>query len=237
MKQTTQLNYSVGEKLLLPRPVERVNYIVQNCTGKRVLDLGCYDETALIKENTGKYLFTEISKVAELHFGVDNSSKLPETGISYSDTGKIFKGDIYNLHQMNFGNTEFDVIVAGELIEHLPNTLDFFKHIKKQYAGKKMICSTPNTTSLSNIVLALFKRESCHIDHLQVYSYKTLNTLCKLAGFTAWEIIPYHVKFTEMIMRSKGIKKIFVSSAEKLVNTVETIFPMIAGGNIVAIDI
>ena len=43
-------------------------------------------------------------------------------------------------------------------------------------------------------------------------------------------------KSAEMKTR-KGIKKIFVSSAEKLVNTVETIFPMIAGGNIVAIDI
>ena len=232
-----KLSYTVGEKLLLPRPVERVSYIVEMCAGKNVLDLGCYDETALIKENTGKYLFTEISSVAKLHFGVDNSAQLPDTGITYSDKEKIFKGDIYNLHQMNFSDTEFDVIIAGELIEHLPNTLDFFKHIKQQYSGKKMICSTPNTTSFSNIVLALFKRESCHIDHLQVYSYKTLNTLCKLAGFTAWEIIPYHVKFTEMIMRSNGVKKLFVSSSEKLVNGVEVLFPMIAGGNILSIDI
>ncbi|MFK5073259.1 hypothetical protein ACI4BE_27425, partial [Klebsiella pneumoniae] len=111
----------------------------------------CYDETALIKENSGKYLFTEISGVASLHFGVDNSMQLPDSGIYYTDTEKIFKGDIYQLHQIDFGDITFDIIIAGELIEHLPNTLHFFSYIKKQYTGKKMICSTPNTTSFSNI--------------------------------------------------------------------------------------
>jgi len=232
-----KLSYTPGEKLSVPRPVNRVNYIVEMCIGKNVLDLGCYDETALIKENTGKYLFTEISKVAKLHFGVDNSAQLPTEGITYSPTEKIIKGDIYNLHQMDFNQAQFEVIVAGELIEHLPNTLDFFKHIKQQYAGKKLICSTPNTTSFSNIALAFFKRESCHVDHFQVYSYKTLNTLCRVAGFTAWKIIPYHVKFTEMIERSGGLKKLLVSTSEKIVNGVESLFPLVAGGNILEIDV
>ncbi len=232
-----QLNYTPGEKLFVPSPVERVGYITNACVGKNVLDLGCYDETALVKENTGKYLFAEISKTAKLHIGVDNSASLPDDGITYSATEKILKGDIYNLHQMDFGNIKFDVIVAGELIEHLPNTLDFFKHIKQNYAGKRLICSTPNTTSLSNIVLSLFKRESCHVDHLQVYSYKTLNTLCRWAGFNSWKIIPYHVKFTEMIMRSGGIKKAMVFFSEKTVNTLELLFPLTGGGFIVDIEI
>jgi len=38
-------------------------------------------------------------------------------------------------------------------------------------------------------------------------------------------------------MRSNGVKKLFVSSSEKLVNGVEVLFPMIAGGNILSIDI
>jgi hypothetical protein len=231
------LNYTPGEKLLVSRPFERVRYITNACTNKKVLDLGCYDETALVKENTGKYLFSEISKVAKLHIGVDNSTRLPDEGITYSTSEKILKGDIYNLKEMDFGNVDFDIIIAGELIEHLPNTLDFFKHIKQHYAGKQLICSTPNATSLSNILLALFKRESCHIDHLQVYSFKTLNTLCRLAGFKNWKIIPYHVKFTEMIMRSNGIKKTLVTLSEKTVNSVEFIFPLTAGGMILDINI
>jgi hypothetical protein len=58
-----------------------------------------------------------------------------------------------------------------------------------------------------------------------------------LAGFKNWKIIPYHVKFTEMIMRSNGIKKTLVTLSEKTVNSVEFIFPLTAGGMILDINI
>lgn len=123
------------------------------------------------------------------------------------------------------------------MIEHLPHTLDFFKLVKEQFGNKKIICSTPNATSISNIVLAFCKRESCHIDHYQVYSYKTLNTLCRAAGFKQWKIIPYHVKYTEMILRSKGLKKLLVQFCEKMINWAEYLFPLTSGGFIIDIDI
>jgi hypothetical protein len=58
-----------------------------------------------------------------------------------------------------------------------------------------------------------------------------------VAGFNNWKIIPYHVKFTEMIERSVGIKKLFVSTSEKIVNGVEALFPLVSGGNILEIVI
>ncbi len=232
-----QLQYTPTERIQVPSPVTRIKYITEACTNKTVLDLGCYDETALIKNNTETYLFAAIDAVAKNHIGIDNSSLLPEEGITFSPTSRIIKGDIRSLKETNINPSEIDILIAGELIEHIPNTLDFFKTIKGEFANKKIICSTPNTTSLSNIILALFKRESCHIDHYQVYSYKTLNTLCRTAGFTNWKIIPYHVKYTEMILRSKGIKKIFVQTCEKIINLLEYIFPLTGGGFIIDIDI
>jgi SAM-dependent methyltransferase len=231
------LQYTPTEKLTINRPVERINYLVNACIDKKVLDLGCYDETALVKEDTGNYLFREISKVSALHIGIDNSKLLPESGITYSDTIKIMRGDIYNLDKLNLNHINFDVIIAGELIEHLPNTLAFFEALKKDYTGKRLICSTPNATCLHNMVFSLIKRESAHIDHIQVYSYKTLNTLCKLAGFSDWQIIPYHVKFSEMILNANGWKKQAVKTCESIVNTIETVFPMTSGGYIIDITI
>ena len=131
----------------------------------------------------------------------------------------------------------FDVIIAGELIEHLPDTLRFLTDLKKLYPGKKLLCSTPNTTSLSNMILSLFNRESCHKDHLQVYSYKSLSTLCRVAGFKQWTIIPYHVKYTEMIMAAKQPQKAIVQASESIINVLENIFPMTAGGYILEIDL
>jgi hypothetical protein len=232
-----QLQYTPTERIQVPSPVTRIKYITEACVNKTVLDLGCYDETALIKNNTETYLFAAIDAVAKNHIGIDNSSLLPEEGIIFSPTSRIIKGDIRSLKETNIKTDEIEILIAGELIEHIPNTLDFFKLLKVEFANKKIICSTPNTTSLSNIILALFKRESCHIDHYQVYSYKTLNTLCRTAGFTNWKIIPYHVKYTEMILRSKGLKKIFVQGCEKIINLLEYIFPLTGGGFIIDIDI
>jgi len=231
------LLYTPTEKLLVKRPVERVKYLVNACIDKKVLDLGCYDETALVKADTGNYLFREISKVSALHIGVDNSRLLIDNNITYSETEKIIYGDVYNLDRVNIGHINFDVIIAGELIEHLPNTLAFFEALKKDFNGKKLICSTPNATSLHNMLLSLVKRESAHIDHIQVYSYKTLNTLCRLAGFTNWQIIPYHVKFTEMILNAKGGKKQVAKICEKIINTFETASAMSGGGYLIDITI
>ena len=232
-----ELNYTPTEKLAVKKPVERVSYIANICINKNVLDLGCFDETALIKENSSNYLFQQISAVSKLHIGIDNSKLLPPEGITYSENVKILHGDIYDLNKMGLEQYNFDIIIAGELIEHLPNTLAFFQNLKRDSAGKRIICSTPNTTSFSNMVLALFKRESCHIDHYQVYSYKTLNTLCKTANFKSWQIIPYHVKFTEMMMRSSGFKKILIKFSEKMINGIEYLFPLTGGGYLIDIEI
>lgn len=232
-----ELNYTPTEKLIVKKPVERVKYITNICINKNVLDLGCFDETALIKENSTNYLFQQISNVSALHIGVDNSKLLPAEGITYSENVKILQGDIYDLDLLGLAQYNFDIIIAGELIEHLPNTLQFFKNLKRDFAGKRIVCSTPNTTSFSNMVLALFKRESCHIDHYQVYSYKTLNTLCRTAQFKNWEIIPYNVKFSEMIMRSGGIKKQLIKFSEKIINGIEYLFPLSGGGYIIDIEI
>lgn len=225
-----KLNYEPLEKIRVKKPVNRISFIVANCYNKTVLDLGCYDETALSKISTTQWLHKEISAVARVVLGIDNSSKIPSEGISISEKGKIIRGDVLNLDQVQLSLYDFDLIVAGELIEHLPNVLDFFAKLKSAFHGKRLICSTPNATSLSNVLLGVLNRESAHHDHLQVYSYKTLNTLCLRAGFAEWEIIPYHVYFTEMILKSSGAKRIGVQGAEGLINVCERLFPLLSGG-------
>jgi hypothetical protein len=85
------------------------------------------------------------------------------------------------------------------------------------------------------VVLALASRESNHHDHLQIFSVKTLNTLCLRAGFQDWEIIPYHVYFTEMLLRSTGLRRFLVEISENLVNLAEGLFPLLSGGLILHI--
>jgi len=223
-----KLKYIPLEKILIGKPVSRISYITSKCIDKNVLDLGCYDETALVKKNSGTWLHEEIVKVAKYVYGIDNSKSLLENNVSISSNSKIEYGDVTDLKIL--GDFNPDIIVAGELIEHLPNVLNFFKNIKMMYSGKKLICSTPNASSYTNSKLSLLKRESCHKDHLQIYSYKIINTLCLLSGFEEWEIIPYHIYYTEMIMGTTGINKSVTIFAEKIINIIEKIFPLSSGG-------
>jgi 2-polyprenyl-3-methyl-5-hydroxy-6-metoxy-1,4-benzoquinol methylase len=231
------LSYSPLEKITIDKPVNRIGFIKAKCKGKTVLDLGCYDETALNKQSSGYWLFEEISKVADTLIGIDNSEKIPENGIILSEQAKILRGDIEDFNFKIISKYSFDIIIAGELIEHLTNTLSFFNKISIGFPGKKLICTTPNSTSVSNIILSLFKRESTHIDHKQIYSFKTLNTLCGIAGFRDWKIIPYYVKYTEMILKSGHVKKYFVKCSESCINTIEYLFPLQSGGFILEIDL
>lgn len=231
------LLYTPLEKLTIDRPYNRIEYIKNKCRGKTVLDLGCYDETALNKQNSGYWLFEEISKVADTLIGIDNSEKIPENGIIISERVKILRGDITDFPYGKLSVHPFEIIIAGELIEHLTDTNGFFNKIKTEFPGKKLICTTPNSTSISNILLSFFKRESSHVDHMQIYSFKTLNTQCRIAKFRDWKIVPYYVKYTEMILNSGSVKKRFINCFESVINFIEYLFPLQSGGFILEIDL
>jgi len=224
-----QLAYVPLEPVPVPRPVDRIEYVVSRCAGKRVVDLGCYDETALVKRDTDTWLHGRIAAVAAEVVGIDNSAGIPAEGLRTGPHSVIVPGDASSPEQVLQRGT-FDLAVAGELIEHLPDALGFLKKVKASFAGRQLILTTPNATSVSNAILGLASRESNHKDHLQIFSYKTLHTLCLRAGFEDWTIVPYHVHFSEMILRANGASQKLLKGAERMVNTWERFFPMQAGG-------
>jgi hypothetical protein len=223
------LSYVPLERIRILAPVERTRFIVDRCRGRAVLDLGCYDETATIKLGTDEWLHGAIGKVARSVLGVDSSASLPEGGLKTGENARIIRGDVARLDELSLGDA-IEVIVAGELLEHLPHPLEFLCGIQARFSGRELVLTTPNASSLTNAMLGLVARESNHRDHLHVFSYKTLNTLCRKAGFTEWEIFPYHVRFTEMILQARGLRRAAVITAERMVNLGERAFPLLAGG-------
>ncbi len=230
-----RLAYVPLERLTVPRPVERTKYVVDKCRGRAVLDLGCYDETATIKQGTDQWLHGEICKVARTVIGVDSSEHLPEGGLATGENARIVRGDVTQLGQLAVPDS-IETIVAGELLEHLPHPLRFLSDLHALFPGRNLVLTTPNATSLTNTLLGLAARESNHCDHLQLFSYKTLNSLCLRAGFKEWEIIPYQVKFTELALRSQGVRRSLVNAVEWLVNLGERMFPLLSGGLILDVS-
>jgi hypothetical protein len=170
--------------------------------------------------------------------GIDNSVVIPAEGLRTGPNATIQRGDITDPGRLVAALEDSpDVVVAGELIEHLENPLQFLKRFAaiERLSGKTLILSTPNATALHNFLIGLARRESTHHDHLCILSYKTLVTLCTRAGFTEWEIIPYLSRFTEMQERHSGLLRLAVRATQRVVNLVEWMFPLLSFGYIVRI--
>jgi len=232
-----KLKYTPLEKITINRPVNRLKYVSNLCEGKRVLDIGCYDETAIdSKKETNYWLHGLISEKAKMVIGID-SSDLIKNEIKTGDNSKIIKLDLNDIDSDFVKKYPIDIIVAGELIEHIENVQHFIKNLAHLYPGCKLVLTTPNSTSLTNTLLALINRESNHKDHLHIFSYKTLNTVCLKAGIQEFTIKPSKVSYGEMFLRSNKFMRIIVKTVEKLVNTIEFLFPMVSGGYIVEINL
>jgi hypothetical protein len=233
------LRYTPLERLTVTRPVDRIRFIAHACTQCSVLDLGAMDETAWqAKRGRGAWLHEEVCRTALRVDGIDNSALVPVEGLRTGPNAIIRRGDITDPEHLLAALDESpEVVIAGELIEHLENPLQFLKRFAgmKRLSGTTLIISTPNATALHNFLIGLVRRESTHQDHLCIFSYKTIATLCRRAGFSEWEIIPYFSRFTEMKERHSGFLRLAVHGAERVVNLVEWLFPLLSFGYIVRI--
>lgn len=87
---------------------------------------------------------------------------------------------------------QFEVILVGEVIEHLSNPGLFLKGVKRFFGpATQMIVTTPDAFSLHRFLLALAGREYVHPDHVCYYSYSTLRHLLQRHGFSVTEELAY----------------------------------------------
>lgn len=237
-----ELRYTALEKINCKRPVDRIRYFQKVVEGKIVLDLGALDETAYVtKCETDFWLHGVMAKSAKKLIGVDSSDLLDHhpSGLKAYENSVIFKGNVFDLSEIIKSNSDIELVVAGEILEHLENPLQFLRTIRqyKGLSGKKIYISTPNACTMSNVLIGLFRRESTHHDHVNIFSYKVLNTLCIKTNIKRWSIIPYYSAYTEMISNSSGIKKLGVKVFERFTRLLQFIFPLLGGGWIVEIEL
>lgn len=231
------LTYETLEHLSLRRPVDRLGFVADLCRDKIVLDIGCLDETALVKRDTRYWLHGRVRAVAREVIGIDSSAKIPPEGIRTGDNAIIHRGNGVDPEVPGGRSVEVEQIVAGEFIEHIETPLDFFRNVKARFPGRDLVITTPNGAAFANTFLGVFGREAQHPDHTQIFTYKILHTLCLRAGFADWEIIPYRFAATEMILRSRGAKRLLANVTQSAIRGVERLFPLLCFGYVVRIRI
>jgi Methyltransferase domain len=220
-------------RLPVPRPVDRYAYVTGHCRGKRVLDLGAYDETEVDREqhSSWRWLHAEIAAVAKEVLGVDASPKLKNLGSVETSVGtRIVYGQVEHLDEI-LADFQPDVIVAGELIEHTQDTLGWLSRVAELQPGTRIIATTPNTTSVVNVLLAPLRREVAHPDHIHVYSYRTLRTLAGRVPMGSMTVLPYYYNRHLFYSRVPHWASPIVTLADVLfMKPLQWLFPLLSTG-------
>ena len=129
------------------------------------------------------------------------------------------------------------MIIAGEFIEHIDQPVDFLLMLKRRFPGREVILSTPNGLAFSNTLLGMIGCEAQHPDHVHIFTYKILRTLCRRAGLDQVTITPYRFYATEMIFNSKGLRRTAALAVEPFVRAVGWCFPLLSFGYVLRISL
>ena len=178
--------------------VQRVEFIKKSCEGKKVLHLGCTNFPYTKESIANKMLLHfELEKVASELYGFDFDLKGLEI---LKDAGgkNLYRADLQKLWEVDLSET-FDVIIAGEMIEHLSNPGLFLDGIKRfMNSGSKLVITTINAYCAMRFMIYGLRGkggrdEPVHPDHVAYYSYKTLSLILERENLTVKNFYFYDI--------------------------------------------
>jgi len=191
---------------------ERFKLIKPYIENKTVLDIGCcgwYSHREGAFELEG-WLHYNIKKSSKNVFGIDKSKECIEFLRDKGYDVEVANAENFHLNQ------KFDVIVAGELIEHLSNFQGFLNSVRKHLKeGGLLILSTPNMFYFQNTLFLILRGyPAVHKEHTCWFDEITLRQLLGRFGFSVEKIM----YTTERYTREKfEFKNIILRIIEKLI--------------------
>lgn len=152
-----------------------------------ILDIGCVNHD-LISIRKGNWLHGYLCKISSNVLGIDieedSINQMKATGYNV-----LFA----NCEKLDLDQT-FDVIIAGEVIEHLSNPGLFLEGVKRHLKPTgKFILSVPNAYCYYNILSSMFRSKvPVHEQHACWYDKTTIKQLIQRYSFeiSGFEYLP-----------------------------------------------
>jgi predicted TPR repeat methyltransferase len=178
--------------------VQRVELIRSLSKGRRVLHLGCtnwpYTEVSM---QGGTLLHRDLEQIADDLTGFDFDQEGIDV-LTAAGVKNLYRADLENLDAVPLDDI-FDVIIAGEMIEHLNNPGLFLKGIQRfMNAETELVITTINAYSALRFLLYGLRgkgglNEPVHPDHVYYFSYSTLRLLIERAGLKVNQFYFYDI--------------------------------------------
>lgn len=155
----------------------RSEYISKLCAGKRVLDVGVVDHESHQHENAATWLHRQIVSVASHTLGVD----IVTEGV------EALARNGYNVRRCDITTDRidevFDVMIVGEVIEHLSNPGALFEAAGRNLvAGGTLLVTTPNPYYINRVRLHMFAKSYDSADHVTYLFPSGMAELAQRAG-------------------------------------------------------
>jgi 2-polyprenyl-3-methyl-5-hydroxy-6-metoxy-1,4-benzoquinol methylase len=158
--------------------VDRFEYLCGLARGKRVVHVGFVDAGCqLLNEQSGAWLHEHLAGSASELVGLD----LDPTGVENArqrgyEAHAVDCRDVDAVRAL--GLAPADLVVAGEVIEHLDDPGSFLDGLHALVApGGMLVVTTPNATGLVNAAALLGNFEVQHPDHVVMYTCATLDAM------------------------------------------------------------
>lgn len=207
------------EESLPPWWMGRLAYLEQVLAGRSVIHVGCVDhgpKNAAARMAKGTWLHEKLAQITSCCAGVDIDAE----GIRYL-ADVLGLSDVYcaNLAEQDVPALQrryWDVLLLGEVLEHLDDPVAFLKGVRQRYGGciGRLLVTVPNAFAWNNLRHALRGEERINTDHRYWFTPYTLAKVLYRAGF-----IPqaFHFMSLNPIHRPKLVKALIKGKAEKLI--------------------
>ncbi len=143
------------------------------------------------------------AKVIGSHItGIDIDTEAIELLKDKMPDEEILNVDAHKLSEYFGKDRQFDLIIAGDVIEHLPNPGVFLQSCKGVLSPNgKIVITTTNAFGAVRFLKALIFHEAVHDEHTAYYSHKTIGRLISMCGldgidFGYYKCEPLRVKYS-----------------------------------------
>jgi 2-polyprenyl-3-methyl-5-hydroxy-6-metoxy-1,4-benzoquinol methylase len=198
---------------MVPRkPVcDKNTFVVDRARGKAVLHIGMggfVDDAErtekFIQDELAGSLHVQIAGVARSLAGFDIDQKTIDAMRTVVPECDYYLGDLTATQLPDdLAGRRFDLIVFGDVLEHLDNFRQALTNLKSLLApGGQLLISTANAHSFDAFVKMMFSYESAHEEHTSYFSYLTLKRLLEMNRLALTDFRYYthlHVKKYESL--------------------------------------
>jgi hypothetical protein len=114
-----------------------------------------------------------------------------EHGVANMIPGNIFDDAIVESFRLK---GQWDVMLLGEILEHIPNPVQFLSDIRQKYSGtvREIIITVPNALRISNFINAFKGFEANNTDHKYWFTPYTILSVLVCSGLIPSWVAPCH---------------------------------------------